>query len=106
MLEYGIFDGKPTFVSTMQLAPVAPPFTSWLLPEPPGSQGLRGLHTPGAAVPGAATRMGAPYGDLNRPGFPRAGETEGLVCKGMRACVRCCCLLHAVGRVAHGGRAM
>lgn len=79
ILEYGIFtppggtSPQPTFVHTMQMAPVAPPYTSWMLPQPPGSGNIPGIHLPGHDTPATKTFLGQPYGQLNEPGFPRTG---------------------------------
>ncbi|KAF8062056.1 KRE6 [Scenedesmus sp. PABB004] len=57
-----------------QMAPVAPPFTSWMLAQPPGSGAIPGVSLPGAADPAARTYLGNTYGELSRPGFPRTGN--------------------------------
>lgn len=84
ILEYGILapPGQstpvPTFVHTMQMGPIAPLFTSFMLPDASGQ--IPGIHLPGADDPARGTYLSPPYGAMDRPGFPRAGErTDHLV---------------------------
>eukprot|EP00878_Enallax_costatus_P016697 GHUV01017520.1.p1 GENE.GHUV01017520.1~~GHUV01017520.1.p1 ORF type:complete len:582 (+),score=86.31 GHUV01017520.1:114-1748(+) len=78
VLEYGIFapPGQttpvPTFVHTMQMGPIAPPLTSFMLPDASGQ--IPGIRIPGAVDPARATYLSPPYGVMNKPGFPRAGS--------------------------------
>eukprot|EP00879_Flechtneria_rotunda_P019055 GHRR01020007.1.p1 GENE.GHRR01020007.1~~GHRR01020007.1.p1 ORF type:complete len:303 (+),score=84.17 GHRR01020007.1:142-1050(+) len=57
----------------MQMAPIAPPFTSWMNPNPNTGQ-IPGIHIPGATNPATQTYLGTTYGELSRPGFPRTGS--------------------------------
>jgi beta-glucanase (GH16 family) len=78
VLEYGIFTPPggstpvPTYIHTMQMGPIAPPFTSWMLPDQAGQ--ITGIHLPGADDPARGTYLSPPYGAMNKDGFPRAGS--------------------------------
>lgn len=67
--------GPPQYVHTMQMGPVAPPFTSWMLPDPSNNNNqIRGIKMPGKQDGDFGTQLGDYYGSLSRPGFPRTGE--------------------------------
>lgn len=56
----------------MQMGPIAPASTSWMLKDSSGQ--IPGIHLPGADDPARDTYLGQPYGAMNRDGFPRAGD--------------------------------
>eukprot|EP00775_Hariotina_reticulata_P006745 gene6745-6965_t len=78
VLEYGILGGTatPQYVHTMQMAPVAPLYTTWMTPISNATKAPQGVFLPGAGLPGLATHLGPPYGQMDKSadGFPRAGS--------------------------------
>lgn len=73
VLEYGKLGGptagRPTYVHTMQMGPVIPPFTSWM--DASGQSGP-GISLPGKSTP-FETQLPNYRGQLTREGFPRTG---------------------------------
>jgi hypothetical protein len=78
VLEYGKLGSpaRPTYVHTMQMGPVTPPWTSWLSADR--------LSAPGVSLPGRATPFQTSLptysGSLSRDGYPRPGDPEVLHC--------------------------
>lgn len=87
VLEYGKLGSpaRPTYVHTMQMGPVTPPWTSWLSADR--------LSAPGVSLPGRATpfetALPSYSGSLSRAGFPRPGVGAVLLVQG------CCCSMLA-----------
>lgn len=74
VLEYGLMGAQrvPQFVHTMQMAPVAPPYTSWMNPDPKTGH-IPGIKLAGKDDPRFKTHLGTSYSQVSKDGFPRTG---------------------------------
>jgi hypothetical protein len=73
VLEYGKLGangGLPTYVHTMQMGPVLPPYTSWYSADGTSGEGIR---MPGKGTD-FETHLPNYRGALSRDGYPRTGE--------------------------------
>lgn len=74
VLEYGKLGangGLPTYVHTMQMGPVLPPYTSWYSADGTSGEGIR---MPGKGTD-FETHLPDYRGALSRDGYPRTGST-------------------------------
>lgn len=85
VLEYGKLGadgGLPTYVHTMQMGPVLPPYTSWYSADGTSGEGIR-MPGKGTAF---ETHLPNYRGALTRDGYPRTGEQGSAAA--MVACIQ------------------